>query len=799
MTNKTLTAVGTHFGILREPNPQPSGPSTAPDKSVPPVVARFDQVQPRWKLAVSIALGVFLLGFGAEYLFWVSKSWAPSDPGLFGYRAAAIGDSLLLPTLAALLVLAIDYLPAPAKRERAWSGFAALLGFLVGLGVQISWLADTAPQLNWTLPEPHHFNVAGYWHAGFFIAAASLFGGLTCLVGRRLRCNTSADDLVVVGWSAAVSMALGSFMALVILDNFESANTTSSASTVLSVIVAGVVVLAGGIWAFWHCRHLSVGISICRGLLGAAGFVGAVLWGFEGLGSAQAVASIVAVAASTFALCAPGAARSVNPSQRASKFTQFIIVGSVLAGTLSLGLELVGPHTALAAGAAVLGSVIAVAVSSSGSRVGWQTTLTSFAVTLTIGLIVLSGWLTSHPNSTDAGFSLGFAVFFLEALVIALIRERYEELKISNASATGQPESASEARLRKALGDEAFAQVVGYGLAALIGLLILHVTAGNYLSVDDRAGALSVDWVLALLSGGLSAALAVASFVVARSHRQLGSQLGNGEALRVDVSAAVLGLAALGIWSAAIGSQMTGVLHYPVAAGAGAAWLGAMTAEDVIRTGARVHLHSPGVGTYLFACAAGLTVAVSTMWLLSVGIWSESAPGTMLSAAISAVCMPVVTGVIVALASSPVAYGIRCNWLTPQSTVSNFLMSRMLYAMLGLLALSIPFFAIGRIESLHPPHAALVVVTGLAMIPSFIGVFVWILNNNRQHVEDEKNRIPADIERFRTVPDNQWPARRDELVADRLAWLKAHVVFQYQTSVTLTIAGGVWLAVHLVI
>lgn len=794
-TNKALKAIGEYYGVLRESNRHPPISHAAPSDSVPPRVDRFDQVHPRWRRATVVSLCVFLLGFGAEYVFWVAHGWTPSSPGLFDYKASAIADSLLLPALAALLVLAVDYLPSGAARERAWVSAASLIGFIAALAIQVSWLADANPQLNWTLPEPHHFNAPGYWHAGFFAIATSLFSGLFCLVGRRTRCNASAEDLVTVGWCSAVSLIAGTFLAFVVLDNSDTAGTTSSSSSLLGVGLAGFTIIVGGAWAFWHCGRRPLAHSIIAGLLGSAGFVAIVQWGLEGLGPAQAVASALAVTTTACALCAPGAARSSKPSQVLAKLAQFVIVGLLLMGTLSLGLELIVANPASATLAVVAGSVVAVFIGSSTSRLEWQGVLTCFAVTLTLGLFVLAGWLASNPSSTDAASTLGFAVFFLEALVIALIRERYEEVKIANATTTNQPETVAEAKYRKAIGDEAFVQALGYGLAALIGLLVLHVTAGSSLSVDEHAGSLVIQWIVVSLGGALAALLAAATYFLSRARRQLHRPLKNGERLHLDRSAAILGLCALGVWSVVVASQMRGAIHYPLAAGIGAAWLGAMTCEDIVRTGARVHLHSPGVSGYLFAAAAGTTIAISTMWLLSVGIWSGGAPGTMLSAAICAFSVPFVTGVVVAFASSPIAFGIRCNWLTPQSTVSNFLMTRMLYAALGFLALSIPFFAVGRVESLHPHNAALVVVTGLAMIPSFLGVFVWTLDNNRQHAEDETRRIPTDIKRFETPP----PIRVADLVSARVAWLKAHVVFQYRTSVTLTIAGGIWLTIHLFI
>ncbi|WKV75326.1 hypothetical protein AW27_029645 [Streptomyces sp. PCS3-D2] len=53
-----------------------------------------------------------------------------------------------------------------------------MLGSLLGSWTQVQWLRDDAPVLNWTLPRPHHFNAAGWYHAAFLIAMSGVVAAL---------------------------------------------------------------------------------------------------------------------------------------------------------------------------------------------------------------------------------------------------------------------------------------------------------------------------------------------------------------------------------------------------------------------------------------------------------------------------------------------------------------------------------------------------------------------------------------------------------------------------------------------
>lgn len=116
---------------------------------------------------------MFLLGFGALNAFWHFGNYDPSLPGLYDYKAATCwGDGLFLSLGAGGFCVLRTLFPSESSAARFIS--AAL--FLIGVATQGSWLLDQNISLNWTIPEPGHFNTAGIYHAAYFSACFAFFG-----------------------------------------------------------------------------------------------------------------------------------------------------------------------------------------------------------------------------------------------------------------------------------------------------------------------------------------------------------------------------------------------------------------------------------------------------------------------------------------------------------------------------------------------------------------------------------------------------------------------------------------------
>ncbi|MBQ9901280.1 MAG: hypothetical protein IJM51_02675 [Clostridia bacterium] len=120
---------------------------------------------------------VFILGFGVMFLLY--QSWNIHNPnselnGLFDYTASAYGDSICLPLLLGALVYSFFEKNSHPIVIGKISIVIAVVSFLSSCIIQASWLINDHTPLNWSLPKQHHFNIAGWYHAFFFVAMVTL-------------------------------------------------------------------------------------------------------------------------------------------------------------------------------------------------------------------------------------------------------------------------------------------------------------------------------------------------------------------------------------------------------------------------------------------------------------------------------------------------------------------------------------------------------------------------------------------------------------------------------------------------
>ncbi|MCL2864745.1 MAG: hypothetical protein FWE25_04285 [Lachnospiraceae bacterium] len=137
--------------------------------------------------AIMAYLITLFTGFGGMLLLWKILPRDNTLYGLFHYRAAFIGDSVFLPVLVATLV----YYIARSGNRLSEQGLNftrsfrtllfTVLAIVISIGMQLSWLLDENITLNWTIPQPGLFNVAGVYHAFFFVIIITV---ITYLVGR---------------------------------------------------------------------------------------------------------------------------------------------------------------------------------------------------------------------------------------------------------------------------------------------------------------------------------------------------------------------------------------------------------------------------------------------------------------------------------------------------------------------------------------------------------------------------------------------------------------------------------------
>lgn len=120
--------------------------------------------------SVLTGLAIFVFGFGAMYLFWVSGTYPGELPGLFSYYSSGIGDSIFLPLMGMGFTLFFHHADYRLTvKQKRWAAAFAFLGAVSGVLLQASWLINPDTGLNWTIPRAHHFNAAGWYHAVFLV------------------------------------------------------------------------------------------------------------------------------------------------------------------------------------------------------------------------------------------------------------------------------------------------------------------------------------------------------------------------------------------------------------------------------------------------------------------------------------------------------------------------------------------------------------------------------------------------------------------------------------------------------
>lgn len=221
-------------------------------------------------------------GFGALSLIWLAGDW-PRRPGLYDYWTTTLGDGVLLPTFASLLVLAHRRLPATPGEDSAVL-IGAIIGACAAALLQLTWLASADKPLNWTFKAAHRFNVAGDYHAVFMVAAAAFFGGMVALAGRRIWVLRRGDFPAAVEVARSRALALAgavtlSFLMLAVVDDARAHSLTgatllAAAGASVGWVVALAVVLGGAL------RHALRGVLVAMiaavAVAGVAVVVGAL-------------------------------------------------------------------------------------------------------------------------------------------------------------------------------------------------------------------------------------------------------------------------------------------------------------------------------------------------------------------------------------------------------------------------------------------------------------------------------------------------------------------------------------------
>ena len=166
------------------------------------------EMSPKKKFLNSFFLAIFVsfIGFGVMnilfYLWNVNDGYNSALPGLYAYNAATIGDGVCLP----VLIFAMSYFCSLHKSENSSlqmqihkkSVVTGCIFWVIGLLIQISWLLDADIKTNWTIPQKHHFNYAGWYHCVYFSMMFGLISYFMCKMYllRRITIRNYFSDIL---------------------------------------------------------------------------------------------------------------------------------------------------------------------------------------------------------------------------------------------------------------------------------------------------------------------------------------------------------------------------------------------------------------------------------------------------------------------------------------------------------------------------------------------------------------------------------------------------------------------------
>lgn len=139
--------------------------------------------------------------------------------------------------MTALLVYAVRTLPA-ARGDRRFALLAGAFGGALGLASQALWLAAGHPRPNWTLPRPHRFTAAGWYHAAFVTLMCAVTAALLAVALNRITLAAYRPRAAVAALAGGFACGLA-FIALLALD----ADVAPGGAGLAGVLIALVATL----------------------------------------------------------------------------------------------------------------------------------------------------------------------------------------------------------------------------------------------------------------------------------------------------------------------------------------------------------------------------------------------------------------------------------------------------------------------------------------------------------------------------------------------------------------------------
>jgi hypothetical protein len=773
---------------------------------------------------LACALGFALVGFGGLATFWAVGEWRGGLPGLFDYRSATIGDAVLLPTLVGCLVAGVQHLRVPQEEqascpaplpanERLWLAAAFAVGAILGAATQVAWRADPDPRLNWTLPEAHHFNSAGWYHAGFLTLSCGTLLALTVGFARRMRRAARSEapsrralaaEVAGSPW-LAVGVAAGVLLVLMIaLDNDVSSGTGAGTATTIGLVLASVISLGVVRWALAGLWRQAVSQPMA---LAAVSVIGATAIADRGLASPPEVGVVSVISAMLLALALTepllpdGYEGRVQAGDALIRPFHFVAIALLLLGLITVASAAVKERSAVAVLLVAVVPIVAVwlgqpPVRASGSRFqAWA------AVVYGCGILVLGAWLYANPHdSTLAGLVLNVALGSIDFLAFTLLKRRFQELGTFERNVDRS--TATSAKVTQKAGPYAWIQVVGFAAPALVGMFVVLSEAAPALGFDRHSvsGPTHLREVTFALLLALPTA-AIAALITFFTRTRKGSEQWFTP-LEVPVVATVMSVLAAGTWVGLLVAATPGELHYGVVAVLAGLVAATLCAEDIFRTGATLHFAWLGWRGGAVTASAAMINGISVFWLLSSGLWAGRHPVELGTALLAALASLGGAFVLTTALHGVVGFALRAPVLTAQHPTLNLLMAQIQYSLLILITGALPVGLVARVVEPGLPNPGLI---AMAVVFSMlgIGVFVfWVMQNLWDYLAGELAADPPGA--LRTAVDGLGLGdRRGAQILrivnnERLRLLVEHIYWQFAASLFLVLMATAWVVSEVV-
>lgn len=449
---------------------------------------------PRAQYLIPVCFGfaVLMLGYLALLLFWELGANPAGVPGLFHYRDATWGDGLLLPFLAAFLVILIRQLDPTPRKWPTW--IAGVAGAAAGGLLIATWWADPHPSPNWTLTAPHDFTAPGKWHAAFLIAASAFFAVAWIELFRRIRASAigEAAEILASPVAAGAVACTAAYAWLAASDSSRAAQTTSGRGSLLALAASAVALIACLTWAA-RGSLAQVARTAIAGLLVATALV-AFFDTYGRTGSFMLIAALIGALGAGVALAgAPGHGAYFSKLEMVAVPAVFAILALWAAHTTRLVIVIFAPPIAMIVSTA-LRHLYSTGYQRRRTWLSANYLAGSGISACLLGAGAFGLWLSAHK--ANAYITAAFLLTIIGAVLGGVFLPYYKTDYIKLMQVEGDP-GMRQPGGRPSFGQHqtavtAWLRLGGYAVAATASMLVLTVALAP--SLGWKTGTAQVPW-----------------------------------------------------------------------------------------------------------------------------------------------------------------------------------------------------------------------------------------------------------------------------------------------------------------